>query len=459
MCELPSDPGGFMKETFSTVNPRTGKVLHSYSYTSYEAAESAIRSAHEDFLQWREHSFAQRAECLHELAAQLESRIQDFIKIMGEEMGKAPAEAKAEVLKCVQTCRYYAENAENILRAQDVDGTPYAKAQVRFLPLGVIFCIMPWNFPLWQVIRFAAPTLMAGNTILLKHAEITAGTAVLLEEVFSGLSTSLRLLRNIQVSHSTAERVIAHPHVRGVTFTGSTEGGRKVAVNAAANLKKHVLELGGSDPYLIFADANIPRAAELCAKARLQNAGQSCVAAKRFIVVREVAEDFIESLKGQMKNVDLAPLASKRFQQQLHNQVGELIQRGGRLELGGALPEGAGAFYPATLIVCDAKVSVQEEFFGPVAIVIVVESMEEALDVANSTPYGLGGAVFTQDAEAAEKVLQKMDAGFVVINDFVKSDAHIPFGGVKNSGYGRELGVFGILEFANIKTCVWSGMS
>lgn len=444
-----------MKDTFNTVNPRTNQKLTTFSYMPYEQAEGLVVAAHSDFEIWKNFSFTQRKEVILELASVLEAASADLSMIMGLEMGKLPSEARAEITKCVQICHYYAENAESLLRNQDVAESPYEKAQVRFAPMGVIFSIMPWNFPLLQLIRFAAPSLMAGNIILLKHSDITAGTAVLIEMIFNRVKSPVKLLRNLQVSHAGAEKVIAHPLVRGVTFTGSTEGGRKVAVNAAANLKKHVLELGGSDPYIVLQDADIAKAAKICAKSRLQNAGQSCVAAKRFIVQRNVLEDFLTFLKSEMSGVELAPLAAKRFQQLVHNQVNELIRGGAKLELGGGIPSGEGSFYPPTILVSGPEQTVQEEIFGPVAVVTPVESFDEALQMANHTPYGLGGAIFTQDAEKVEIAMRTLNAGFIVANDFVKSDAHIPFGGVKDSGYGRELGAFGLMEFVNIKTCAW----
>ncbi|WII70957.1 NAD-dependent succinate-semialdehyde dehydrogenase [Bdellovibrio sp. 22V] len=441
-------------ESFSTVNPATGDVVKTYTHLSWEDTEKEIIKASQDFQLWRAASWDERSRVLHLLAQSLRHHKTEIAEVMNREMGKLISEGKAEVEKCAVTCEYYAKEAPGMLRNQPA-ASPYTSAEVSFQPLGVIFSVMPWNFPLWQVIRFAAPALMAGNVILLKHADLTAGTAELIHQIFSELTSEYQLLRNIHVDHDTAARVIAHPQVRGVTFTGSSAGGRAVAMEAAKNLKKIVLELGGSDAYLVLDDADIKMAAKICAKARLVNCGQSCVAGKRFIVHEKVAKDFIHLFAEEMKAAELAPLASVKFQKQIISQVEKLKSWGGKVVLGGSAPQGPGAFYPATVVVFENDLPEihKEEVFGPVASVFIVESTEEALRVANSSPYGLGGGIFTQDIDKGRELIEKeLQAGFVVVNDYVKSDPRIPFGGVKESGYGRELGHFGILEFVNIKT-------
>ncbi len=440
--------------SFTTMNPATGEVLKTHEHLSWEKTEHAILSAHKDFLVWRKYSFAERSKVMSQLATSLRNHKTEIAKQMNLEMGKLIEEGKAEVEKCAMTCDYYAKEAQGML-ANQKSQSPYADSEVSFQPVGVIFSIMPWNFPLWQAIRFAAPSLMAGNVIILKHADLTAGTAEIIGKIFDELTPDIKLLRNCQVDHEVAEKVISHPMIRGVTFTGSTPGGRSVATTAAKNLKKIVLELGGSDAYLVLDDADIAWAAKACAKTRLQNCGQSCVAGKRFIVVEKVAKDFIAQFTNEMKQIELAPLASKAFQEKIITQVEKLKSWGGKVVLGGSAPQGAGAYYPATAVVFEKNNPEmhKEEVFGPVASIVVVKDTMEAIEVANSSPYGLGGGVFTRDTKKGKELIEKeLEAGFVVVNDFVKSDPRIPFGGVKDSGYGRELGHFGITEFVNIKT-------
>ncbi len=445
---------------FQTVNPATGDVLKSYNHLSWSDTEKNIEQAAKDFQIWRKVSFKERSEVLLQLAQALRTHKSELAQMMNQEMGKLIAEGKAEVEKCAVTCEHYAKEAETMLKNQVAASSPYKHAEVSFQPVGVVFSVMPWNFPLWQVIRFAAPALMAGNVILLKHADLTAGTSELIGKIFNDLTSDYKLLRNIQVNHDVAAQVIAHPAVHGVTFTGSSQGGRSVATEAAKNLKKIVLELGGSDAYLVLEDADVEVAAKACAKVRLVNCGQSCVAGKRFIVNEKVAKDFIHHFTKEMKEAELAPLASVKFQKTIVDQVEKLKKWGGKVVLGGSAPQGAGAFYPATVVVFekDHPEVHREEIFGPVASVFIVKSTEEALAVANSSPYGLGGGVFTRDVKRGKELIEKeLQAGFVVVNDYVKSDPRIPFGGIKESGYGRELGHFGIMEFVNIKTVAVAG--
>lgn len=447
--------------SFSTVNPATAEVLKTYHHLSWDVVSNIIEEAQHDFDFWRRQSFQARADILLRLAENLRAHKDHFAQTMHQEMGKLLNEGRQEVEKSAMTCEYYAHEAAKMLQNQKVQESPYRQAEVSFQPLGVIFSIMPWNFPLWQTIRFAAPALMAGNVVLLKHADLTAGTAELIHKIFDELTTPYKLLRSIQVDHETAEKVIAHPLVQGVTFTGSSRGGRQVATAAAKNLKKTVLELGGSDAYIIFPDADLERAAQLCAQVRLVNCGQSCVAGKRFIVHEKVAKAFTQYFIEEMKKIELAPLASKKFQKQIIQQVEMLKQWGGKVLLGGSAPQGVGAYYPATVVLFEENHPElhKEEVFGPVASVIVVKDEREAILVANSSPYGLGGGLFTSDITKGKQVLEKeLDAGFVVLNDHVKSDPRIPFGGVKDSGYGRELSHFGIMEFVNIKTVAVGGL-
>lgn len=448
---------------FQTVNPATGVILQKYQHLTLPQAQAEVEASWKDFEAWRKTTLSQRAQALRQWAHNIEDRRHDMALSITREMGKPITEAKNEVTKCIKTIQYFAEMAPRWLEADSVV-SDYAKSKVVFQPLGPILAIMPWNFPLWQVIRFAAPSLMVGNTILLKHADLTVGTAEQLVQSAKGVFGATPLMRHCPVDHEVAAQLMSHPRVRGVTFTGSTRGGREIAAIAGKALKKVVLELGGSDAYVILKDADLDRAAKICAQGRMVNGGQSCVAAKRFIVEKPAQDKFVPSFVSAMKsftpgdpedeNTKLGPMASKKFQTQLVEQVSELTKKGGRILCGGTIPQGPGADYPPTVILFEHAVEGlgDIEVFGPVAVVILVADEAEALKVANDSPYGLGGAVFTSDNAKGERFASEMEAGFVVVNDQVKSDARLPFGGVKDSGYGRELAIFGLREFCNIKT-------
>lgn len=438
---------------FQTINPATGEVVKTYHYLSLKEIDDLVQKASHSFQLWRETLPERRAEALRKLAENLREHKYDLSQLMNMEMGKSIDDGLAEIEKCAVTCEYFAEKGPGFLKPQPTTAN-YTESEIRFEPLGIIFSIMPWNFPFWQFIRFAAPSIMIGNVILLKHADLTAGCGAKIAELCRNLFSE-PIVFNLHIDHAEAARLIHKPEVRGVTFTGSTRGGREVAVVAAAALKKTVLELGGSDAYVILADANIEKAAKICAKGRMINNGQSCIAAKRFIVHRDVFENFVQKMKTELASFQTAPLASQKFQTQLQNQVEKLRGLGGKVVLGGEVPLHVGAFYPPTLVVFekDHPAIHQEEVFGPVALVLRAENEDEAFTMANSSPYGLGGGVFSENTERAKELAaKKMEAGFVVVNDFVKSDARLPFGGVKDSGYGRELSMYGFHEFCNIKT-------
>lgn len=444
------------KTEFQTVNPATGEILETYKYQSFYEIEKFIDEAHQDFHAWKMTSFVQRADALRNLAKALADSKELLAEAIHLEMGKKESEAIAEIEKSISACEYYAENGAKFLRPQKVE-TAFDQSFVSFQPLGVIFSIMPWNFPVWQTLRFAAPAIMAGNVVLLKHSDSTTGAAEIIESCFADIAPGVQLLRVIRADHETCEEVIAHPSIRGVTFTGSSRGGREVAQTAGKNLKKTVLELGGSDAYIVLADADIKKAAVILAKARLVNCGQSCVAGKRFVVVKEVMDEFLKHFISEMEKAELAPLAHKKFQTQLGEQVKKLKADGGEILLGGEIPEGEGAYFPATVIRFkkNPKVLEREELFGPVASVIEAKDERDALAIANSSIYGLGGGLFTSDTKHGLELIEKeLEAGFVVLNDYVKSDPKLPFGGVKDSGYGRELALFGLHEFVNVKTVV-----
>jgi succinate-semialdehyde dehydrogenase/glutarate-semialdehyde dehydrogenase len=450
--------------TLQSINPATGTVLATYEEMTPETVSSIIDGSSAAFEAWRETSFFERSALMKKAAATLRARSEEFARLMALEMGKPIRQGRAEIEKCASVCDYYADTAEKHLRPEIIP-TDARKSYVAFQPLGLLLAVMPWNFPFWQVFRFAAPALMAGNTGILKHASNVSGCALAIEGVFANAGFPENALRTLLVGSAAVERIIAHPAVKAVTLTGSSPAGRAVARAAGEMLKKTVLELGGSDPYLILEDADLDHAASVCAESRLMNSGQSCIAAKRFIVPESKAGAFLEIFIGKMLSkkvgdpldeaTDIGPLARRDLRNELHRQVAQSVNKGARCIIGGAIPDGAGAFYPATVLVdVDAGMpAYDEELFGPVAAVIAVTSEAEAIRVANDTSFGLGAAVFTRDIEKGERIAAtRLEAGSCFVNAFVKSDPRLPFGGAKGSGYGRELSYFGIREFVNIKT-------
>jgi succinate-semialdehyde dehydrogenase/glutarate-semialdehyde dehydrogenase len=447
-----------------SVNPATLEVIGTYDELSPEAAARAVGESGAAFERWRETSFAQRGVLMTKAAAILRSRSEEFAKLMALEMGKPVRQGRAEIEKCAWVCEYYADRAASFL-APEAIATEASKSFVTYQPLGVVLAVMPWNFPFWQVLRFAAPALMAGNAGVLKHASNVCGCALAIEDVFSAAGFPRGVFRTLLVGSGAVERIISHPAVRAVTLTGSAAAGRAVARAAGEQLKKTVLELGGSDPYVVLDDADVGRAAAICAESRLINAGQSCIAAKRFIVVESRAREFTELLVEAMRRkkvgdpldeaTDIGPLARLDVRDDLHRQVMESVEKGAKCILGGRPQAGAGAFYPPTVLIDVAKgmSACDDELFGPVAAVITARDEDEAIRAANDTGFGLGAALFTRDLERGERIAaHRIDAGSCFVNAFVKSDPRLPFGGVKESGYGRELSYFGIREFVNVKT-------
>jgi succinate-semialdehyde dehydrogenase/glutarate-semialdehyde dehydrogenase len=451
---------------FQTQNPATGENLKQYEHFSSDTVEKQISTAYQVFHQDKK-TVQERAELLKKIALELRAQNSELSREMTLEMGKAIQDSKSEVEKCAVTCEYFAEHLAEFLTDQKVSLGGNRNARVVKDPLGPILAIMPWNFPVWQVIRFAAPAVGIGNPILLKHANLTAGTATMLQALFEKVQPGLMF--NLRIDHDQTARVIADKRVRGVTLTGSTRAGRQVAATAGQYLKKTVLELGGSDAYVVFKDSNIKASAETCAKARMTNNGQSCVAAKRFIVEKLALDEFLNHFQATLKTLKfgdpldeqtkVGSLASKKFQKQLLEQCEELEKNKARLiyDAGKETPvdfSKASAFFPARIYqVSDlADMAFEQEFFGPVALIFVFETETEALALCNRSPYGLGGAVFTEDLAKAQAFARKMECGFVGINEGVKSDARIPFGGVKDSGHGRELSLYGFNEFCNIKS-------
>jgi succinate-semialdehyde dehydrogenase/glutarate-semialdehyde dehydrogenase len=406
-----------------------------------------------------------RAERLRAAARLLRERKDAYARTMALEMGKPLPQGVGEAEKCAWVCDYYAERAEALLAEQPRESDA-SSSYVRLDALGPVLAIMPWNFPFWQVFRFAAPALAAGNAGILKHAPNVSRCALEIEAVFRDAGFPDGLFRAVFLSNEAAGRAIANPRVRAVTLTGSDRAGSQVAEQAGRHLKKTVLELGGSDPFIVLEDADIARAAETGAQARVINSGQSCIAAKRFIVVDGVADRFVELLAAAMVKpkvgdpldpaTAIGPQARLDLRANLHRQVEESVRRGARLLLGGVLPAGPGAFYPATVLaaVTPGMPAFDEETFGPVAAVVRARDEVEAIELANASAYGLGASVWTADPKRGERVARELEAGSVFVNGAVKSDPRLPFGGVKRSGYGRELSEYGLREFVNIKT-VW----
>jgi succinate-semialdehyde dehydrogenase / glutarate-semialdehyde dehydrogenase len=450
--------------TFSSINPATAAAIRTYPALERAELRVIIKAVHNAGAAWRKQPFAERARLVRAAGRVLRENASEYARLMADEMGKPVKAGRAEAQKCAWVCDYYAEHAERFLQPESV-ATEASNSFVCFQPLGVVLAVMPWNFPFWQVFRFAAPALMAGNTALLKHASNVQGCARAIEEVFTRAGFPADVLRNLGIDAGQVKLVLGSPMVAAVTLTGSVAAGRAVAQTAGRLLKKSVMELGGSDPYLILEDADLDSAVELCASSRLINSGQSCIAAKRFIVVQSRREEFEHRLVERMRaaklgdpgdeSTQLGPMARADLRNELHAQVEASIAKGARCLLGGQVPPGAGAYYPPTVLT-DVKKGMpayKDELFGPVAAIIPVKHRRAAVRVANDTVFGLGAAVFTGNVAVGERIAaQELEAGCCFVNDFVKSDPRLPFGGIKQSGYGRELSHYGIKEFVNIKT-------
>src|SRR3989344_1779758 len=447
-------------------NPATEEVLKSFSEISGKELENKISLASDAFESWKKTSFAERANLMYKLGEYLRTHAEEFSKLQMLEMGKTMKSGPVGIDKCALLCDYYADNAETILK-NEVLNTGKKEQYVEFDPLGIVLAIMPWNFPFWQVYRFAVPAIMAGNVGLLKHASNVPQCAEAIEESFRQAGFPEGVFQNLLLPASRVEALIRDPRIAAVTLTGSEKTGSEVARVAGEEIKKVVLELGGSDPFIIFADADIKEAAKVAVAARLQNnVGQSCISAKRFIVEESIKDKFTKMVVEEFyklsigdpsdKKIDIGPLATEQILLEVKKQVGKSVSLGAKIVYGGTRKGGKGYFYLPTVMtnVKKGMPVYDEEVFGPVMPIISFKTEAEAIQIANDTRYGLGASVFTTDMEKAKRIIPLIDAGNVCVNDMVKSDPRAPFGGIKKSGYGRELGTYGIKEFVNIKN-VW----
>ncbi|MGZ2412376.1 succinate-semialdehyde dehydrogenase / glutarate-semialdehyde dehydrogenase [Sphingomonas sp. F9_3S_D5_B_2] len=452
------------RDQIKTVNPATGEPGKSYDPATLEDARAAARAARSAFAKWWRTSFAERAQVVRKAAEILRARQDEFARLMTEEMGKTVDDGRAEVEKCAFHCDWFADHAADYLAPQPVnlDGP---EAFVTFNPIGVVLAVMPWNFPFWQVFRFAAPALMAGNGALLKHASNVPGCALAIEDVLHQAGVPHDLFRTLLLPSKDVEALIKDDNIAAVTLTGSVAAGKSVATAAGSVLKKCVLELGGADAYLVLEDAGVAAAAKVCATARMVNGGQSCIAGKRFIVVRDVLEDFEQAIVDEMRaykigdpaqhGTRLGPMQSIQARDEIHRQVTDSVRAGARLLLGGQVPDRAGAWYPATVLsnVRPGQPAHDEEVFGPVAAIIAAEDEADAIRIANASEFGLGSGVLTGDLDRGRRIAEEeLEAGMSFVNENVRSDPRMPFGGVKHSGYGRECADYGIREFVNIKS-------
>jgi succinate-semialdehyde dehydrogenase/glutarate-semialdehyde dehydrogenase len=449
-----------------SINPVTEEIIQKFDELSTEQIEAKLAAAQTTFETWRQTTFEERAKLMKRAAEELRKQKSELAHVITQEVGKTLSASEAEVEKCAATCEYYADNAADFLAPENIE-TDASKSYARFDPIGVVLAVMPWNFPFWQVFRFVAPALMAGNVGLLKHASNVQMSGQAIEKVLLDAGFPAGVFANLEIGSAKVDAIIRDPRIKAVTLTGSEYAGSQVAKTAGETIKKTVLELGGSDAFIVLADADIDAAAKIAVGTRLQfNAGQSCISAKRFIVEQSVAKEFTEKLVAAVKELkvgdptkpdtDVGPLVNKQGLDDMERQVGESVKQGARLLCGGKRIGDTGYFYsPAVLTDIKKTMPVfAEEVFGPVLPVIIAKDADQAIRMANDCPYGLGGTIFSADTDKAQELASQIESGAVFINGQVKSDPRLPFGGVKNSGYGRELSHYGIKEFVNIKT-VW----
>ncbi len=446
-----------------SIDPRNNRTIREHSVMSTSEWQSAIEKSHQAWEEWKNTPYPERSALFVALGNELRNYKAHYAEVITQEMGKVISESLSEVEKCASLCEYYADNGEEFLKDQPIK-TEAAESFVTYRPLGLVLGIMPWNFPFWQVMRFAVPAMYAGNGAVLKHAPNVMQCAKEIEAAFVKAGFPEGIFTNLVIPVEEVSAVMEHKHIAAVTITASTQAGKAVAEKAGSLLKKSVMELGGSDPYIVLEDANLELAVDTCVKSRLINSGQSCIAAKRFIIVEKVYDSFLKRFVEAMNektfgdpttNVDLGPLARPDLRDNVHKQVTESIKGGAELVTGGEIPKMDGNYYPATVLanVKPGIAAFEEEIFGPVAAVIKAKDENDAINLANQTSYGLGACVFTQDMERGRKLAkEQLDAGCCFVNELVHSDPRLPFGGIKESGYGRELGPLGIHEFTNAKT-------
>lgn len=453
-----------MSNSFKTTNPATEEVLETYEYMSSKEMEDAIESCHEAFLEWKKKSSEERASYIKKVGESLKNHKEKLTQLMTNEMGKLLKQSKQEVDLCAQICDWTAENGPENLKDEEKELPNGGKGVITYSPIGVIYGIQPWNFPVYQVVRYAIANLMAGNGVLLKHAANVTGTGLLLEKVFAEAGLPKNLFKVLVIDHDASDNVIKNKRVRGVTLTGSPDAGKVIGEKAGAELKKTVLELGSNDAYVVLKDADIETAVKACVNGRIYNNGETCVAAKRFVIVDEVYEEFRDAYVEKMKSIKagdpndkdskIGPMARKDLREKLHDQVEKSVENGAKVLCGGEIPDQKGYYYPATVLenVASGQPAYDDELFGPVASLIKVKDEEEAFKVANDSRFGLGGGIFTKDeSRAFELAKHHFDTGMVFINSFGLAQPNMPFGGVKDSGYGREHGGFGMKEFVNAK--------
>ena len=451
-------------KTIQSISPYTGEILKEYSPFSKKEITTHAQNAQKAFEEWKNSSFSTRASLLKNAGGELRKNIDHYARLISLEMGKVIQESRAEIEKCAWVCDFYAENGENFLKEENIELPDGKKAKAVHQPLGVILAVMPWNFPFWQVFRFAAPTLMAGNTALLKHASNVPQCSMAIEEVFQNAGFPEFVFQSLLIDSKVTLELLEDPIIKAVSLTGSEKAGAAVASAAGNQVKKSLLELGGSDPFIVLADADLEKAAQTAVKSRMINFGQSCIAAKRFIVEEKVYDEFLDLFKKEISKLkkgkpleekaDYACMARPDLAQELYDQVQKSVEKGAKIELGGAKPKkGSAEFEPTILthIPKDAP-AFSEELFGPVASVYKVKNIEEAIQLANATEFGLGGSLWTNNSKKGSEIAMKIETGAVFLNSMVASNPWLPFGGIKKSGYGRELSRQGILEFVNTKT-------
>lgn len=447
-----------------TIDPTTGKTLKEYKTMTNDEMNSAVKACHEAFLEWKNKSAEERGKVIANIGKKLDEHKDELVKLMTSEMGKLLKQGEQEVELCSGICDYTAKNGPESLKDEERELPEGGKGYISYSPIGVIYGIQPWNFPAYQVVRYSIANLMAGNGVLLKHAENVTGSALLLEKIYIEAGLPENLFKVLLISHDQSDSVIENKLVRGVTLTGSPDAGKIIGKKAGENLKKTVLELGSNDAYIVLEDADIDLAVKTCVEGRLYNNGETCVAAKRFIVVDKVYDKFKEAFVEQMSQIkagdptkedsDIGPMARKDLRDELHEQVEESVKKGAKILCGGKKPDGDGFFYPATILdeLKPGMPAYDDELFGPVASLIKAKDAKDAMDIANSSRFGLGGGIFSKDEEKARELAKyHFDTGMVFINSFGLAKPNMPFGGVKDSGYGREHGGFGLHEFVNVK--------